>query len=143
VGLERGPISTTEELLGRKSSGSVLENGDDEDSGAAALITQKFALTSTSGGRSSSLGDSGHGVVFVFCLMGREAGRLGGVRWIRETNSHMDSILVFSYVKKMLEKELQSIQDKLVLSLHSAQFIIYKSSLSKATNKLESRRLKG
>jgi hypothetical protein len=31
VGLEQGPlslVSTIEELLGRKSSGSVLENGD-------------------------------------------------------------------------------------------------------------------
>jgi hypothetical protein len=62
VGLERGPISlvsTIEELLGRKSSSSGLENRDYGRRGFAALTTwhpsipQKLALTSpTSGGRS-------------------------------------------------------------------------------------------
>jgi hypothetical protein len=62
VSLERGPlslVSTTEELLGRKSSGSGLENADYGRRGSTALTTrhpfypQKLALTSpTSGGRS-------------------------------------------------------------------------------------------
>jgi hypothetical protein len=40
VGLERGPlslVSTTEELLGRKSSGSGLESLDNDRRGSAAL----------------------------------------------------------------------------------------------------------
>jgi hypothetical protein len=70
VGLERGPLSllsTTEELLRRKSRGSGLESRDFGRRGSAALTIQhpsvrkKLALTSpTSGGRSSSLADSGH-----------------------------------------------------------------------------------
>jgi hypothetical protein len=62
VGLERGPLSlvtTTEELLGRKSSCSGLENREDGRRRSAALTTrhplylQKLALTSpTSSGRS-------------------------------------------------------------------------------------------
>jgi hypothetical protein len=61
VGLERGPlslVSTTEELLGRKSSGSCLENREygrrDPSRGPrGTLCPQKSAITSpTSGGRS-------------------------------------------------------------------------------------------
>jgi hypothetical protein len=60
VGLERGPlslVSTIEELLERKSSGSGLENRDYGRKGSAALTMwhspQKLALTSpTSGSRS-------------------------------------------------------------------------------------------
>jgi hypothetical protein len=62
VGLERGPlglVSTIEELLGRKSSGSGLEVHDYGRRGSAALTTRhpsirkKFAVTSpTNGGRS-------------------------------------------------------------------------------------------
>jgi hypothetical protein len=80
VGLERGPLSlvkTTEELLGRNSSGSGLETreygrGDSSRWPRATLYPQKkLALTSlTSGGRSvgrySSLADSGHGVQFSY-----------------------------------------------------------------------------
>jgi hypothetical protein len=55
VGLERGPlslVSTTEELLGRKSRGSGLENRE-YGMGIRSLATQKFALTSpTIGGGS-------------------------------------------------------------------------------------------
>jgi hypothetical protein len=43
VGLERGPlslVSTNQELLGRKSSGSDLENLDYGLRGSAALITR-------------------------------------------------------------------------------------------------------
>jgi hypothetical protein len=59
VGLERGSlslVSTIEELLGRKSSRSALENReygrkDPRDGHAKPLYPQKFALTSpTSGG---------------------------------------------------------------------------------------------
>jgi hypothetical protein len=60
VGLERGPlslVSTNEELLERKDSGSGLENRDYGRRGSAALIMRhpsirkKLALTSsTSGG---------------------------------------------------------------------------------------------
>jgi hypothetical protein len=61
VSLERGPlslVSTTEELLARKISGSGLENRDYGRRGSVELNTrhlypQKLALTSpTSGGRS-------------------------------------------------------------------------------------------
>jgi hypothetical protein len=73
VSLERGLlslVSTTEELHGRKSSGSCLENRKYGRRGSSrwsrdTLYPQKLALTSqTSGslGRYSSLADSGHGV---------------------------------------------------------------------------------
>jgi hypothetical protein len=61
VGLERGPLSlatTTEELLGRKSSGSGLENREYSRRYPSrwprgTLYPQKLAITSpTSGGRS-------------------------------------------------------------------------------------------
>jgi hypothetical protein len=64
VGLERGPpslVSTTEELLGRKSSGSCLESRDYCPRGPSrwprcTLYPQKLALTSpTSGGRSAGI----------------------------------------------------------------------------------------
>jgi hypothetical protein len=64
VGLERGPlslVSTIEELLGRKSSGSDLENLDygSRDSlrwPRGIIYPQKLALTSlTSGGRSAGI----------------------------------------------------------------------------------------
>jgi hypothetical protein len=60
VGLERGQlslVSATEELLGRKSGGSVLENReyvsrDPSRSPRGTLYLQRLALTSpTSGGR--------------------------------------------------------------------------------------------
>jgi hypothetical protein len=60
VGLERSPlslVSTIEELLGRNSSGSCLENleydrGDPLPRPRDTLYPQKFGLTSpTSGGR--------------------------------------------------------------------------------------------
>jgi hypothetical protein len=61
VGLERGPlslVSTTEELLRRKSSGSSLENreygrGDPLRWPRDTLYQQKFALTSLTSGGSS------------------------------------------------------------------------------------------
>jgi hypothetical protein len=64
VGLERGPLSimsTTEELLGSKSSGSGLQNRDYGRRDLSrwphgTLYPQKLALTSpTSGGRSVSI----------------------------------------------------------------------------------------
>jgi hypothetical protein len=65
VGLQRGPLSlasATEELLGRKSSGSGLEIQDYGRKGSSALtkrhpcVRKKLALTSpTSGGRSVSI----------------------------------------------------------------------------------------
>jgi hypothetical protein len=74
VGLERGPlslVSTTEELLGRKSSCSGLEIREygPEDPlcwPRKTLYLQKLALTSL--GRYSLFADSGHGVCFfLFC----------------------------------------------------------------------------
>jgi hypothetical protein len=69
VGLERGPlslVSTTEELLDSKSSGSDLENReygyrDPSRRPRGTLYPQKLALT-YSVGRYSALADSGNGV---------------------------------------------------------------------------------
>jgi hypothetical protein len=65
-------LSTIEELLGRKSRGSGLENRDygRRDSSCwprGTLYPQKLALTwlMISGGRYSSLADSGHGVFII------------------------------------------------------------------------------
>jgi hypothetical protein len=66
VGLERCPhsvVSTTEELLQRKSSGSGLENRDYGRVGSAALTTLHPFIPE----RYGPLADSGHGVRFV-CL---------------------------------------------------------------------------
>jgi hypothetical protein len=60
VSLERGPlslVSTTEELLGRKSSGSSLENenmavGIRHSDHVATSIRKNLALTSPTGGLS-------------------------------------------------------------------------------------------
>jgi hypothetical protein len=72
VGLERGSlslVSTVEELLGRKSSGSGLEIRDYGRRGSAALTTWHplSAKVSTNfADKRRSLVDSGHGVLYRY-----------------------------------------------------------------------------
>jgi hypothetical protein len=91
VGLERGPlslVSTIEELLERKSSGSGLENRDYRRRDVtlttwhhlSAKGSTNFADKRRSLGRNSSRADSGDGDLFIYT-------RLYGIK--REKNSNL------------------------------------------------------
>jgi hypothetical protein len=105
VGLESGTlslVSTTEELLERKSSGSGLENRDYGRRGSTALTTGHLSIRKNVGiksadkrlslGRYSSLVDSGLKVCFVvYRACSTHGGRIGmhrGFWWEHREERH-------------------------------------------------------